>query len=386
MDGGVRLVDGLGRPIDDPQASALAIARSQDTQDAASEHKGHWSWPDMETQRAVMSVHGQNIENLLSCAMYMIPIGESEDERERELGLGFGIQAVQSLVECFTLYRTVILRKPEAVPVTAAGQELVVLRRRYTAAAFSLRTIKAMQVLIEMRVLQTRGPAKALQACMAVEAAKLGLKLCLQSMMPLTIYVDEDAIEEAEPPEADASKQTDEQQQVVQPELDTVEFVGSRSGKRLPALGSSESQAKSTGGIEPLRPTGCKLNWQVCLAEAMHHARPFVHLMALMRRGSRSWLAWSIAILMDFISYHHLRGQVRNTSKSRAERLELAEVSRRRKMVLWAFARSPFFDKYLLYSANRLDSIIRRIPVLNIFNPVEIFLALRHYYFYLSMT
>lgn len=373
----------------------------------------------MEVQRKFMNQYGEQLEQLLSVAVYLVPIQDEEDDVA-----GFWSQAVYSIIDLFGLYRTVILRNPDAVPVAplskakalgpglpelAPRELLAESRRRYTIAAFALRSIRAVQVLIEMRALKFRGPQRALRVCFQVEVIKLGLKLFLRSLMPFSFYVDEEALEEVEPPQGRknpfglpqpaAPAQPSPQPSPVQlqaPVQGSGEvYVGSRTGKQLRPIASRASSSPAVGAEAPRggAPSLVGLNDdrsdatpQMAVAEAVYHARPLVHLWLLMRRGQKSWFAWTVALFMDYISHGLLAMQVQPRPKTRAAALEVAELNRRRSALMWAFARNPFFERWLESHAVRLDNFIKRIPVLNIFNVVELFVVLRPLYFYTSAS
>lgn len=373
----------------------------------------------MEVQRKFMNQYGEQLEQLLSVGVYLVPIQDEEDDLA-----GFWSQAVYSVIDLFGLYRTVLLRDPDAVPVApqckalapglpeVAPRELLAeSRRRYTVAAFALRSIRAVQVLIEMRALKFRGSQGALRVCFQVEVVKLALKLFLRSLMPFSFYVDEDALEEVEPPkgkknpfglpEPAAAPQPAPPApvQLQAPVQGSGEvYVGSRTGKQLrpiasravsdPAVGDASAAASSSGApsIAGLNEDRSDATQQMAVAEAVYHARPFVHLFLLMRRGQKSWLAWTVALLMDYLSHGLLGMQVQPRPKTRAAALESAELNRRRSALMWAFARNPFFERWLESHAVRLDNFIKKIPVLNIFNVMELFLVLRPFYFYTSAS
>merc|ERR1712232_506869 len=156
-------------------------------------------------------------------------------------------------------------------------------------------------------------------------------------------------------------------------QLSRTEFVGRRSGRRM---GTSSSLLAHRSARTAL----------VIAAEALFHCRPFVHLMMLIRRGPKSWLAWLCALAMDRLGVLLLASQVSSQPDSRAGKLEKAEVSRRSWQVVWALARSPFFNKYFERPAEALSNVWKRIPLLNLFNMVELYLALQPFYFSTSRT
>lgn len=363
----------------------------------------------MEVQRKFMNQYGEQLEQLLSVAVYLVPIQDEADDVA-----GFWSQAVYSIIDLFGLYRTVILRNPDAIPVAPLSKakplgpgppELLVpkeilaeSRRKYTIAAFALRSIRAVQVLIEMHALKIRGSQRALRVCFQVEVIKLGLKLFLRKLMPFSFYVDEDALEEVEPPVGKKNPfgLPAPAEPVPQPSQAPVQgtgevYVGLRTGKRIGSRAGAPNTgaAVSSGGppsIAGINDDRSDLTPQMAVADAVYHARPFVHLFLLMRRGQKSWFAWTVALVMEYISHGLLAMQVHPRPKTRAAALEVAELNRRRSALMWAFARNPFFERWLESHAVRLDNFIKRIPVLNIFNVVELFLVLRPLYFYTSAS
>lgn len=328
----------------------------------------------MSTQRVFMDTYGESLEQLLSVLVYMVPVQEEEEDLT-----GFWSQVVYSTIDLFNMYRTVLLREPAVVPVALPTNgdrptvSLQQLRRRYTMSAFTLRAIRSVQVLVEMRATKTRGADHALKVCMQLEIVKLILKMILRTAMPFSIYVDEDALEEVDPPKTRAgtlarqSYLTDGVQVV--PGADQA-FVGRRTGKALRAL-------TTTGLCGNVSPSSTRL----LLAEALFHGRPLVHLFLLRRRGVKSWFAWFFAAVVDRVSVALLQSGINPTANTRAAALELAEVRRRSWLALYAFARSPCFERFLQRPSVLLNSVISRIPVLNLFNFVELFLALQPFYF-----
>eukprot|EP00929_Paragymnodinium_shiwhaense_P008104 TRINITY_DN112035_c0_g1_i1.p1 TRINITY_DN112035_c0_g1~~TRINITY_DN112035_c0_g1_i1.p1 ORF type:complete len:393 (-),score=70.05 TRINITY_DN112035_c0_g1_i1:185-1363(-) len=370
-------------------------------------------------QRAFMDRFGDQLEQLLSVCVYLVPVEEDPQDVT-----GFYNQVLYSGIDLFNLYRTVLLRQPAAVPVclpdagrgdveclassSTRSRRLRNLRITYTAAAFILRGIRAVQVLLEMHATKTalnaasgqqRAPwRRTLMLCLRIEVVKLALKLILRKQMPFGFYVDEEALEDAEPPRtrlgAESSMGLGELSAT--DGTSVPQYVGRRSGRTLPALGAASTPGGRIAGspappAAPLSIAGLANERSpdspaLFLADVLFHGRPFVHLFLLLRHGPRSWTAWLSAFLIDRISLGLLETRVRPTDGTRAAKLELAELQRRRRLIWYALARSPFFDKVLLRPCEVLDSIVKRIPILNMFNLVELFLALRSFYFATSAT
>jgi len=122
------------------------------------------------------------------------------------------------------------------------------------------------------------------------------------------------------------------------------------------------------------------------IAEVIFHGRPLIHLMALMRRGRKSWLAWAVAVFLDQASIILLTPILQPRPNSRAASLELAELKRRQNLLWWALLRSPFFDKFLRRPSEIIDRILSRIPVINLFRIMELLLALQPFYFTTSAS
>lgn len=343
-------------------------------------------------QRTFMDKWGEPLEQMLSVGVYLIPVQDDEDDKA-----GFASQAVYSAIDLFNLYRTVVLRRPEELPVCEhGGSEVAVghhpspasadVRRRrliYTSVAFSLRALRSVQVLLEMYITRRRGADRALRVCIKIEMLKLVLKMLLKSQTPFSFYVDEDAIEDAEPP-----KLTEQQRQMLSAgasNTSSATFVGRRSGKTLQALQADRSAAAAS--IPPprvaagLRLASTQASQQLAVAEALHHSRPLLHLFMILRRGRKSWAAWLLAYLMERASLALLHPVVKPQPGTRAAALELAELRRRSNLMWWSLARSPVFDKFLQRPCETLDRFMSNIPVLNLFNVVELFLVLQPFYF-----
>mmetsp|Transcript_77899 Transcript_77899/g.215294 ORF Transcript_77899/g.215294 Transcript_77899/m.215294 type:complete len:375 (-) Transcript_77899:165-1289(-) len=357
----------------------------------------------LNAQRAFMDQYGDPLEQLLSVLVYLIPVQDEDDNA------GFWSQAVYSVLDLFGLYRTVLLRSPDALPVVAApsgppagapsgpsrasarAPRLQLLRTQYTTAAFLLRALRSVQVLLEMRAVRIGSPQSALRLCLRIELIKLVLKLAMCSRTPFPFYVDEEALECAEPPRlrgpprgpgsavpilelAPAGSET---------------FVGRRSGKRLPALGGTATQPAAPLAAAPATISPIALAFgdssaatpRIFAAEALFHGRPLLHLLLLLRRGRRSWAPWLLAVLLDLASLSLLVPDVRHRPNTRAAALESAELQRRRALLWWALARSPLYDRLFQRPCEALDHLLKRIPIVNLFNIVELCLALQPFYF-----
>ncbi|CAE8685514.1 unnamed protein product [Polarella glacialis] len=352
-------------------------------------------------QRSFMSRWGEPLEQLLSVGVFLVPVQEEEDDHA-----GFYSQAVYSATDLFNLYRTVLLRSPDELPVcepSASGTvcatgssspQLRHLRLTYTLAAFALRSIRSVQVLLEMHAARRGGPRHALHVCLRIEVVKLALKMLLRSRMPFAFYVDEDAIEEVEPPKLLEQKRAMMSSLGQTPPegaagvAGSSTFVGRRSGRALPALEGSGDTSLAVAQPPPPRvadglradstPVG---DARLVAAELLHHSRPLLHLLLLLRRGRKSWVAWWAAFLIDRLSLAFLVPQVSPRPGTRAAALEVAEVRRRKNLMWWALARSPAFDLVLLRPCQILDQVLKRIPVINLFNIMELFLVLQPNYF-----
>lgn len=329
----------------------------------------------MERQRLFMADYGEQVEQLLSILVYFVPVQDEEGD-----GLaGVSTQATYSVIDLFSIYRTVLLRRPAAVPVAlAAGfhgdkaEALATLRGRYTATAFSLRSLQALAVIVEMRARKVSGARQVLVSCLSVEAVKLVLKLLLRFTMPFAFYVDDAALESAEPSRPSP--------------FNTDAGPGSPSGPGLGSqIGRLSPQAPSLLSLVSKRTGPSALT---LVAEVLFHGRPFLHLTAMLQKGEKAWSAWTAALACEGLAYAllHAAVQQRPGPQTRAMALEQAELARRRWLLIWAFARSPFFEAFLERKAVALDKFLRRVPVLNVFNFVEIFLAFRPFYFYTSGT
>eukprot|EP00933_Yihiella_yeosuensis_P037483 TRINITY_DN31433_c0_g1_i1.p1 TRINITY_DN31433_c0_g1~~TRINITY_DN31433_c0_g1_i1.p1 ORF type:complete len:402 (-),score=48.55 TRINITY_DN31433_c0_g1_i1:335-1540(-) len=367
----------------------------------------------LSVQRDFMETYGDSLEQMLSIGVYLVPVQEEAGEPA-----GFGSQAVYSAIDLFNLYRTVLLRAPSELPVTDASSSssslgdqptlrLRGLRITYTLAAFTLRALRSIQVLLEMHACRKGGQQHALRVCMRIEVIKLVLKMVLRSTMPFSFYIDEDAIEDAEPPKLEQRRQLAHQQMLADasggsipspaspqgssPTTTQSQYVGRRTGRSLAAL---EVSGSTVGAVTPsaapvamprvadgLFRDRSVASTQIAVAEFLHHCRPLLHLAMLHRRGHKSWAAWAVAFILERVSLALLVPHIKPKPDTRAATLELAEVRRRNNLTWWALARSPAFDKLLLGPCQVLDSILKRIPVINLFNIMELFLTLQPFYF-----
>ncbi|CAE7938475.1 pex16 [Symbiodinium sp. KB8] len=357
-------------------------------------------------QRAFMDRWGEQLEQMLQMCVVLVPVQEDDDDKA-----GFWSQAVYSLSDLFNLYRTVVLRSPEEIPVCdnpntgivsmtqPPSKELRRARLTYMLAAFALRALRSIQVLVEMDAFRRKGSKHALRVCFRLEIVKLVLKVFLRLRMPFSFYVDEVAIEDAEPPklleQRNAALLGKRDEQATESDAacaaaETV-YVGRRTGRSLKAL---EAQGPGNGDTAPqpaaapparvaagLGEDRTPNTRQIVVAEVLHHMRPLLHLTMLHRRGRKSWGAWLVAVLLDRISAGLLEQELRPKSGTRAAALELAEVRRRQNQVWWALLRSPMFDKLLRRPSEALDWVLKKIPVINMFNIVELALVLQPFYF-----
>eukprot|EP00811_Abedinium_folium_P036723 NODE_9405_length_1426_cov_8.052348.p1 GENE.NODE_9405_length_1426_cov_8.052348~~NODE_9405_length_1426_cov_8.052348.p1 ORF type:complete len:346 (+),score=70.79 NODE_9405_length_1426_cov_8.052348:92-1129(+) len=314
--------------------------------------------PSLATQREFMRQWGLPLEQLLPMLVYITPVGDEDDDLA-----GFQGQALQSISELFSLYRTTLLRDKAAMPLdqssksTPGAGTLVERRRDYAKAGTALRGLRCVQLLMEMRALSSGGRRCALRACMLIELVKLFLRWRLKGLTPFSFYVDEDAADEAF--------------EELKSQFGGEVAVGLRTGRKMNGLGSTRSLGSSRSPASSL----------MAVAEALFHAGPFVHLLLLMRRGRRSWLAWLASLYMEGLSLVLLSLALKPKPHTRAARLELAELQRRRSALLWALLRSPCFDKFLKRPCEAANRVLCRIPILNIFNAFDLGLALQPFYF-----
>eukprot|EP00913_Durusdinium_trenchii_P017964 g16882.t1 len=405
-------------------------------------------------QRSFMDTWGAQLEQMLQMCVLLVPVQEEDDDKA-----GFWSQVVYSASDLFNLYRTVVLRSPEEIPVCEAAhrgvlakpsKELRRARLSYMLAAFALRAIRSVQVLVEMDAFRRQGAKYALHVCTRIEVVKLVgggeirgmasvkvkgdptssslildvidgvpimakdvqecwiklhlllqmLKIFLRFRMPFNFYVDEVAIEDAEPPKlleqqrnallgqsqngnAEAPSEAAPSPAADQP------FVGRRTGRSLKAL---EGKAPTSDAPKAPRPPPPRVadglrrdctphTSQIAVAEVLYHSRPLIHLAMIRSRGRKSWAAWVVALLLERLSTGLLAMELRSLPNSRASLLEAAEVSRRQNQMWWALVRSPVFDRLLKRPCETLDWVLKKIPVINLFNIVELFLVLQPFYF-----
>ncbi|CAJ1350616.1 unnamed protein product [Effrenium voratum] len=350
-------------------------------------------------QRSFMDTWGAQLEQMLQMCVLLVPVQEEDDDKA-----GFWSQVVYSVSDLFNLYRTVVLRSPDEIPVceevdsgtlAEPSKKLRQDRLSYMLAAFALRAIRSIQVLIEMDAFRRKGSKHALQVCMRIEIVKLALKIFLRFRMPFNFYVDEVAIEDAEPPKLleqqrnallGQSQNSTETPSEVAPAPSA--YVGRRTGRSLKVLEGAEEPSQPAAPLPPpprvahgLRSDCTPHTLQIAVAEVLYHCRPLIHLAMLRRRGRKSWAAWFAAVLLERLSVGLLMMELRNKTGSRAAALEAAEVSRRHNQIWWALVRSPCFDKILRRPAETLDWVLKKIPVINMFNIVELFMVLQPFYF-----
>lgn len=306
----------------------------------------------IEAQREFMSLYGEQVEQLLSIGIYLIPV---RDDGEGLVGMGS--QTLSSIIDLFTTYRVVLLRSPDSIPVVDPQ-----LRSRYTVLACSVRSTKALQMLVEMWMLKAGGAQNALVACFSIESVKLALKFAIQRNMPFPFYIDDDALQTVESPSPMAAMDSEHMQ--VTPAFERI-LARSRRVAQTPRF---------------------------VIADLLFQFRPLCHVATMLRHGPRSLNAWLVAFVMDTVGYCLLELEVRKRRKSfgpermRYAVLANAELQRRRLLLLWTLARSPFFERTLQRPFQAIDNFMKRIPVLNAFNVMELFLAFQPFYFYTSGT
>jgi len=169
-----------------------------------------------------------------------------------------------------------------------------------------------------------------------------------------------DSQEQQLPQQQPQPQQQDQQQQIgtaVQAEI--------RHGEHRP--NNTEGQAEASYGQEG-------------------HA-DVVQRRALALTTKRRWSIWTFVCLLDVLALLMLTSNARlSPARSPAGALERAEIRRRFGNLFWALARPPFFEATLERPLKAVDRCVRKIPVLNAFNVLEIFLAFRRYYFYTSAS
>lgn len=304
----------------------------------------------LKSQRSFMTKFGEPLEQILPIVTYLVPVDENDP-----LG-GMWSQVVSSMLDLFTLYRTSLFRNLDDLPVEGGP-------RNYTVAAFTLKSLRYVQVLLEMHGLSTGGIKRALRMCMLVEFIKLMLRLVLRKRMPYAFYIDDDAVEEVRPVELPTHD--DERSKA---------YVGSRSGKQLPLFSRKKNADDFIIGRSEPSPM---LN----IAEVLFHIRPFIHLWLLHRRGRQSWAAWWVALIFEGLSVLLLMQAMSRRSHTQACKLEEAELRRRTNALYYSVLRSPFFDKFLKAPCEAIDQRVRQIPILNLFNVTERGLSLQPFYF-----
>eukprot|EP00438_Fugacium_kawagutii_P024382 Skav213358 [mRNA] locus=scaffold317:228916:230104:- [translate_table: standard] len=312
-------------------------------------------------QRSFMDTWGSQLEQMLQMCVLLVPVHEDADTA------GFWSQVVYSSSDLVNLYRTVVLRSPEEIPVTERGElvktgpskELRRARLGYMLAAFTLRAIRSIQVLIEMDAFRRKGSKYALQLCTRIELVKLVLKIFLRLLMPFNFYVDELAIEDAEPPklleqqrdalgQQNGSSETNVESAAPPPKPE--QYVGRRTGRSLKALdnlelGNAEPDVQQPPPPPPprvaegLRRDCTPYTSQLLVADLFHHSRPLIELAMLKRFGRKSWSAWTVALLLERLSAGLLAMDLRGRPNSRARKFEVAEVNRRQNLMWWALLR-----------------------------------------------
>eukprot|EP00397_Hematodinium_sp_SG-2012_P023589 GEMP01024518.1.p1 GENE.GEMP01024518.1~~GEMP01024518.1.p1 ORF type:complete len:303 (+),score=45.76 GEMP01024518.1:287-1195(+) len=294
-------------------------------------------------QRAFLKKHGDTVEQMLQLVIVMMPV------RSREGQMGFREQAVYSLIDLFSQYRNFVLRAARPLLVEPSSQN----HRIYSTIAFLLRGLRSIQVLFEIYAHREGGRKAALGMCLRIEFIKVLMKAACVRLLPFPIYIDDESVEK------DSS---------------AGEYVGKRGGMRLPAYGSLSSQTIVRQQSSPRQTAG----------EAFFHLRPFLHLLLLRFWGEDKW-SWLASVIPDLLSLKLLDtgGADANPEKST---LMQQELHRRRALLVWAFMRSPFFEKVFETPLHLLNTLWKKIPVLMYFNIIELFLLLRPFYFSTSGT
>jgi len=120
------------------------------------------------------------------------------------------------------------------------------------------------------------------------------------------------------------------------------------------------------------------------VSEVLFNLRPVVHSWLLSRTAdSNRWKPWMFALVVDVIGAKVLQSFIDKDSSTdlTTNALEIAEYNRRRSLIRLALLRSPFFDIFLQKPCLVLDNLIKKVPILNLFNVLESFLTFRNYYF-----
>jgi len=290
-------------------------------------------------QQAFLKRYGDTIEQSLQFGIMLMPVSPPESDK-----VGFQEQTMYSLMEVFSLYRSFVMRQMVPKLINPNKDN----RRWYTALSFLLRMLRSVQMLFEIYAYRKGGRKSAIRMCFSIELIKLCLKNRLATLMPFPILVDDETMET---------------------HMDEGIYVGKRAGIQLPSFESSnQKECLPRQRSSPMQ----------ALAEVLHHLRPLMHLGVLYNRGE-DWWSWLAGIVPELVSLRLL------VAPSSCE-IATQEIRRRTSLIMWAFVRNPCFEALIKGPLLKVESLWKRIPLLNYLNIIDLFLLLQPYYFRTSGT
>lgn len=296
----------------------------------------------------LIEMFGKPFEQILNVLVYFMPVNKDRNDVS-----GTHPQIFFVISDLLSLHRTMLTRRPEAMPVATDGLNVDGKRLVYAASAYTLRTLRALQVLLEMRLHRAFGSENALQFCFALEVVKLVLKYISKGTTPFAIHVDEEAVDEVEDCHMAVAKRTADNWMPTKP------------------LSNKDCSVSSMG---------------VSIGETLYHLRPLIHLFLVMQLGRKSWKAWFTALGMDYASMYILGNSLGPKNHTRAFLTEGAEMQRRRNRLWWAVCRSPLFDELISKPLEDLDAFCQSTPLLSLFRFPELFLSLQPFWFSTSAS
>lgn len=137
------------------------------------------------------------------------------------------------------------------------------------------------------------------------------------------------------------------------------DFIGSRSGTRLPSLRSLMGPRVS----------------ETQLSDFLHMLVPLVYLSSAGENGWRKarWTSWLLAVALESASIAALPGNC-----------DIEKSFRKKRLVVDSVLRQPMFDSLIQRPAGALSRVWNMIPLLRDINYLEYYLQMHTKYFYFS--
>ncbi|CEM16827.1 unnamed protein product [Vitrella brassicaformis CCMP3155] len=147
----------------------------------ASPPRSLWS-----AHKAFMQTWGGQLEEWCRLLLYLLPVEEADPATETRAQLAY------SAVDLFSLYRESVQAPATDLPVLARLPNKQKIA--YVWLSLVLRSLRCIQVLLEMWESRRHGFRASMRLCFKIECVKLVLRVAIQQLSPFGLYVDEECL------------------------------------------------------------------------------------------------------------------------------------------------------------------------------------------------